>query len=253
MPTEVRFQPVQPVRAYQRVVEQVEEAVLTGALKPGERLPSERELMAQFAVSRSTVREALRVLESGGMVRSRPGDPHGPLVLPYSPAGLEKSMSRLAHLDQLGLTELLQFRMMLEGAAYLLAARMRTDAHLAEMQDALDAMERAVDVSHTAFSEADLAFHDTVARASGNMLIVVCGQVVHGVVLNMIAGKLEQAPDPHAVIAETLEHHRQALSAVRNGDGALAAQLAREKLYEYYAGHLSADERTALKWLVDDR
>ncbi|WP_163572860.1 FadR/GntR family transcriptional regulator [Fodinicola feengrottensis] len=248
-----QFQTVQPVRAYQRVVEQVEEAVLTGALKPGERLPSERELMAQFGVSRSTVREALRVLESGGMVRSPPGDPHGPLVLPYSPAGLEKSMSRLAHLDQLSLAELLQFRMMVEGGAYLLAARLRTDAQLAEMRGALDAMERAVDRGPTAFSEADLAFHDTVARMSGNMLIIICSQVVHGVVLDMIAGKLQKAPDPRAVMAETLDHHQQALAAVRAGNGQLAADLARAKLYEYYADHLSSEERTALKWLVDGR
>jgi DNA-binding FadR family transcriptional regulator len=248
-----QFQTVQPVRAYQRVVEQVEQAVLSGALKPGERLPSERELMAQFGVSRSTVREALRVLESGGMVRSRPGDPHGPLVLPYSPAGLEKSLSRLAQLDQLSLAELLQFRMVVEGGAYLLAGRMRTDEQLAEMQRALDAMERASETGYAAFSEADLAFHDTVARISGNMLIVICSQVVHGVVLDMIAGKLEQAADAHAVMAETLDHHRQVLAAVQAGNGRLAARLAREKLYEYYAGHLSADQRTALKWLVDDR
>ena len=85
-----RFQPVQPVRAYQRIVEQVEEALARGDLRPGQRLPSERELVAQFEVSRSTVREALRVLESNGVVRSRPGDPNGPEVLPFSPAALRK-------------------------------------------------------------------------------------------------------------------------------------------------------------------
>ena len=79
-----RFQPVQPVRAYQRIVEQVEDALVRGELAPGQRLPSERELVTQFAVSRSTVREALRVLESNGVVRSRPGDPNGPEILPFS-------------------------------------------------------------------------------------------------------------------------------------------------------------------------
>lgn len=82
----LQFQPVQPVRAYQRIVEQIEEALSRGDLVPGQRLPSERELVTQFAVSRSTVREALRVLESNGMVRSRPGDPNGPEILPFSPA-----------------------------------------------------------------------------------------------------------------------------------------------------------------------
>ena len=86
-----QFQPVQTVRAYQRIVEQVEEALARGDLAPGQRLPSERELVAQFAVSRSTVREALRVLESNGVVRSRPGDPNGPEILPFSHSALRVS------------------------------------------------------------------------------------------------------------------------------------------------------------------
>ncbi|MGO4599699.1 FadR/GntR family transcriptional regulator [Terrabacter sp. 2RAF25] len=72
------FEPVRSVRLYERIVEQVEEAIARGELRPGERLPSERELVVQFGTSRATVREALRVLESNGVVRSRPGDPNGP-------------------------------------------------------------------------------------------------------------------------------------------------------------------------------
>ena len=90
-----QFRPVQPVRAYERIVEQVEDAMARGELKPGQRLPSERELVTQFAVSRSTVREALRVLASNGVVRSRPGDPRGPEVLAFSTNGLAKQMTRL--------------------------------------------------------------------------------------------------------------------------------------------------------------
>ncbi|MGI8717025.1 MAG: FadR/GntR family transcriptional regulator, partial [Lapillicoccus sp.] len=76
------FRPVTSVRLSQGIVEQVEQALASGELRPGQRLPSERELVVQFGASRSTVREALRVLESTGVVRSRPGDPHGPEVLP---------------------------------------------------------------------------------------------------------------------------------------------------------------------------
>ena len=62
------FQQVRPVRLYQRIVEQIEDALASGDLKPGQRLPSERELVTQFGASRSTVREALRI------VRSEEGD-----------------------------------------------------------------------------------------------------------------------------------------------------------------------------------
>src|SRR3954462_955210 len=110
----LRFRPVQPVRAYQRIVEQIEEALARGDLSPGQRLPSERELVTQFAVSRSTVREALRVLASNGVVRSRPGDPNGPEILPYSLGALRKQMTRLARVDELSLRELIGFRMIMD-------------------------------------------------------------------------------------------------------------------------------------------
>ena len=143
-----RFQPVQPVRAYQRIVEQVEDALVRGDLRPGQRLPSERELVSQFEVSRSTVREALRVLESNGVVRSRPGDPNGPEVLPFSSGALRKQMVRLARVDEVSLSELVSFRMILDGSATMLAAQLRTPEQLAEMESAIEVMRAAIDVGY---------------------------------------------------------------------------------------------------------
>ena len=89
----MQFEPVAPVHAYERIVAQIEEAVYSGRLKPGERLPGERELMTQFGVGRSTVREALRVLQAAELIRSRPGDPRGPEVLAASPGALQDRKS----------------------------------------------------------------------------------------------------------------------------------------------------------------
>ena len=72
------------------------------------------------------MREALRVLESNGIVRSRPGDPHGPEILPFSPHGLAKQMTRLTQVDQLSIADLVSFRMILDGSANMLAARLRS-------------------------------------------------------------------------------------------------------------------------------
>ncbi|MCE7008944.1 FadR family transcriptional regulator [Kibdelosporangium philippinense] len=242
------FEPVSPVRAYERVVEQIEEAVFTGRLRPGSRLPSERDLMTQFGVSRSTVREALRVLQSNGMVQSRAGDPRGPEVLPASPKSLQKSMSRLVRAESMSLAELLQFRMLLEGSAYLLAAQLRTDAQLAEMEAALTAMTEATE--HADFSAADVAFHDAVARATQNTLILVCSNVVRGVVLDLIADHLATASDRQKLMLAYLQHHSEVLQAIRDRDGALAARLAREALYDYYADSLPVEARKLLAALV---
>jgi GntR family transcriptional repressor for pyruvate dehydrogenase complex len=237
------FRPVRAVRAYEAIVEQVEEALARGTLRPGSRLPSERELMTQFAVSRSTVREALRVLESSGLIRSRPGDPHGAEVLPYSAGGLRKSMLRLARVGELSLRELIQFRMILESASCMIAARMRTPEQIAQMEVALTQMDEAIARGHEAFSEAGAAFHDVVAQASGNMLIQVCGETVRGVVLGLIDDTITSAADRAEHMRQSVSYHAEVLDAVRRGDGAAASALARAALFQYHAGHLSDAER----------
>lgn len=247
-----RFEQVKPVRLYQRIVEQVEEAVLRGDLRPGERLPSERELVEQFGASRSTVREALRVLESNGVVRSRPGDPNGPEILAFSPDGLSKHMRRLAHVEQLSLAELVSFRMILDASANTLAARLRTEKELEAMEATIAAMAKASGRSYEEFSEADFAFHEAVAAASRNTLIQVCTAVVRGVVLSLISDKLTRAGSSKAVMQRSLTHHEQVLAAIRNQDGDGAARLARRSLYDYYAVYLTDTEREPLRALLPD-
>ncbi|MDT7724797.1 MAG: GntR family transcriptional regulator, transcriptional repressor for pyruvate dehydrogenase complex [Actinomycetota bacterium] len=247
----MKFEPVATVRAYERVVQQIEEAVFSGTLKPGERLPSERELMTQFAVSRSTIREALRVLQAADLIRSKPGDPRGPEVLAASPAALHKSMHRLTRADHLSLAELLQFRMALDGSAHLLAARLRTDEHLAELDAALASMREGTALGYAEFSRADVAFHEAIARAAGNPLIVVCLKVVRGVVLEQIKDRLSHAGDQHALMRTWLVHHGEVLQAIRDADGELASRLARRALYDNYAEYVPECERALLEPLLD--
>jgi DNA-binding FadR family transcriptional regulator len=246
------FEPVRPVRLYQRIVDQVEEALARGELRPGQRLPSERDLVAQFGASRSTVREALRVLESNGVVRSRPGDPNGPEVLPFSAGGLTKQLTRLARVDELGLAELISSRMILDSSANRLAARLRSPEQLAEMEAAIDTMRQAIEAGFERFSEADVAFHEAVARASRNTLIQVCNQVVRDVVLSLISDKIAHARNRKARMRQSVGHHEEVLDAIRAGDGPAAARISRRNLFDYYAGYLPKAEREPLRALLDD-
>lgn len=246
-----RFEQVQPVRLYQRIVEQIEGAIATGQLKPGQRLPSERELVAQFGASRPTVREALRVLESSGLVRSRPGDPNGPEILPFSPNGLTKQMTRLVQVDEMSIAELVSFRMILDGSANLLAARLRSEEELAVMEQTIAVMEASIDRGFEEFSEADVAFHDAVAEASRNALIQVCNKVVRGVVLSLISDKVTRARNSKALMRESLQHHEAVLDAIRAGDGPAAARISRQNLYDYYSGYVPEADREALMALLE--
>ena len=248
------FEPVQPVRAYQRVAEQIEERILGGELPPGSRLPAERELVKQFAVGRSTVREALRVLQSSGLVRSRPGDPRGAEVLGVSPDNLSQALSRLARSPLSGLGELVQFRMVLDAESYRLAARLHSADDLARMTALVDRMEELAPDRPHAFSEADAAFHRAVAEASGNSLLALCARAVHDAVVGVIAGRLTDAASEERAeewMRRSVAHHRQILEALRADDGPHAARLGRQALHDHYAALVTPAERTALDAALD--
>ncbi|MGH3313212.1 MAG: FadR/GntR family transcriptional regulator [Streptomyces sp.] len=246
------FQPVQPVRAYQRVAEQIEDRIVSGDLPSGSRLPAERELVNQFAVGRSTVREALRVLESAGLVRSRPGDPQGAEVLGVTPDNLSRALGRLtrSHLSTLG--ELVQFRMVLDAESNRLAARLHSAADLERMAEQIARMETLSKVDLRAFSEADALFHQTVAEASGNSLLALCARAVHNAVVEVIEGKIAAAGDITALMNRSIAHHRRVLEAIRAGDGGLAARLGRQALYDYYADHVEDGTRRLLTAALED-
>ena len=75
------FEPAVPVHTYQRIVDQIEQAIVSGDIPVGSQLASERDLMVQFGVSRPTVREALRILQSMGLIESRPGTRGCPIAM----------------------------------------------------------------------------------------------------------------------------------------------------------------------------
>ncbi|RYE39715.1 MAG: FadR family transcriptional regulator [Hyphomicrobiales bacterium] len=245
-------EPAQPTRAYQFIADQIEKTVISGELKPGDRLPSERELVEQFGVSRPTIREALRVLESNHLVKSRLGDRRGPLVLPVSSHPLRKSMTRLAAGGEVSLESLLQFRMVVDSTAAHLAAINRTEDELLQLERANARMRVSVDATFESFSEADVEFHRIVARASGNQLLELAGEAVRDSVRALIARRINDADDSRMQMQSSVNHHNDVLGAIRKGDGRRAAWLTRESLYWYYFDYVGEENRATLRSLVDE-
>lgn len=249
---EVSFLPIRPVRSYERIVEQVEGAIAEGRLRDGDFLPSEREMMAQFSVSRSTVREAMRVLESSGLIRSRPGNPNGAEVLGFSSIALRKTVDRLVMGQRIRLADLVHFRMIMESSANMLAARLRTDEDLAAMEAALEEMRAAAADGYEAFSAADVRFHGLVAKVSTNALIEVFNEVVQDVVLELIASKIAAAQEGADMMELSLRHHADVLAAIREGDAHRAGRIARENLFEYYGGLLPDEDCVTVRLLLEE-
>jgi DNA-binding FadR family transcriptional regulator len=244
------FRPVQRVRAYEAIVSQVEEAIRQGELQPGARLSSERDLMVQFGVSRSTVREALRVLESNGLVRSRPGEQRGAEILAFSAEPLAQSIRSLVQIERLTLYDLIFFRMLVEGTLSGLAAAFHEGPDLEILTSRIERMQAAVHEDSRAFSLADVAFHEGVAEISGNRLLIVCNEVVRVSVSNLIAEKIASGERREEKMDDAVNRHSAVYHAIRSGDAQKAIQISRTNIYEYYSVYLSQEERDRLRLLL---
>jgi len=245
----IRFAPATTVRAYQAIVQQIEEAIGSRVLLPGDRLPGERQLMAQFGVGRSSVREALRVLEASGLVRSRPGDPRGPEVLAPQPDQLAGPLGRLARTDEVGLAQLIEYLMMVESWMYLTAA-MADPGQLVHMEQALQVFETSVEGGRD-FETSLRALHSAVAAATGNQLIQWCAEAARVAAAEVVTARLVRAEDRTAVTATSLTYRRRAHEAILAGDGPQAARLVRLSLFDYYVGEVPESERPRLRYLAD--
>src|SRR5205085_5292609 len=137
MAPEPLFAPIRPTRASSDVIAQIRRAILSGQDRPGDRLPTEREMSQQFGVSRVTVRDALRALEANGLVRVKVGGQGGPYVSEPDIALLSDSIG--THLQLRGTTfqELAEARQALETTAAQLAAIRATAADLAALEAAI--------------------------------------------------------------------------------------------------------------------
>lgn len=154
----------------EQVVDAVMNRILNGDLKPADALPSENELAQQFGVSRTVIREAMKVLEAWGLVEIGRGRGRGAVVASNSLRVYSNIMSMASRQQKTTLRELMEVRQVLEVAIAGMAAERATDADRAAMRRALDLMHSTPDKAE-GYVDADLAFHRALADAAHNTLL----------------------------------------------------------------------------------
>ena len=212
-----RFERVSSQRIYQQIVDQITRMVQEGTLRPGDRLPPERQLAEEFGVSRSAVREALSALRMLGMVEARVGE--GTFVTQppderfISPLALVLTIEQSEAMGR----ELLELRAALEAEGAALAAMRREADDLAAMDDALKAMEADLKAGRLG-AEADWRFHDAVAGATGNALLLKTMRSLSDTMkeaLGLYRERLLRIPGMGHTL---LQDHLEVLEAIRNQD-----------------------------------
>jgi GntR family transcriptional repressor for pyruvate dehydrogenase complex len=217
----LQFQQIKKIRVYEQVIEQIIRSVEEGRIKPGERLPSERELAVQLSISRSVVREAMSVLNTSGVIEIRPGI--GVFLLEDEVQQLVVRMNRLLNRDQIDLIALLEVRQGLEGQAAYLAAQRANPEDIERIHEAYGRLQRAVYNQSIAAAE-DFQFHDAVVRASKNeiiaeMLRMLSDRLLKG--LEQSRSKSLRLPDREL---EVLQEHWQIFLSIQAGDPEAARQ-----------------------------
>jgi GntR family transcriptional repressor for pyruvate dehydrogenase complex len=222
--------PIERRKVYELVAERLIARIGDG-LEQGDVLPPERELMQQYAVGRSSVREALRMLESRGLIESRG---NGAFVVAVPPNPFSHGLGMMLAGGQTDLLQLFEVRRMLEGEIAALAAERRTDEQLAALRRAIDEMERGLGAEES-YIAADIDFHLTLAAATGNQFVL---QLMHAVrdQLRAAFGTVFHVPgSPAASVAD----HREIVEAVAARDGALARERMNRHIGRVQAGYES--------------
>jgi GntR family transcriptional repressor for pyruvate dehydrogenase complex len=203
------------------VVQSLRDIIKRRGLKPGERLPPERELTQLLATSRTSIREALHTLEGVGTVEIRAG--LGTFVRASMPTDLRGSWweEYLAnHRDRV--LDMLEVREWLDGRAAALAARRASSDEINALERLLDHQARAVEANDiTALVETDVQFHNLIARISRNAVIA---DLARGII-NALRDDREAAFRLPGRPARSLAEHRAVLDAIRRGDAQGAEQL----------------------------
>lgn len=213
--------------AYQLLADELRADITSGRLQPGERLPPEPELCVRSGVSRSTVREALRLLASQHLIVTTRGVTGGSFVAHPDAEQLSEALSTgltlLSNSASIGFTDLLELRRALEIPAAALAAERRTEEHLAELRAALfDPEHDDLDTMLTMHAD----FHSAVAKATGNPLYELVTRPLYHVTYGEEV--MESLPEGywHRIDAD----HRELISCVAGMNPDAAATIGRRHL-----------------------
>ena len=203
----------------------IRDMIEQGKLKAGDRLPTERELAEAFKVSRPSVREALRALESQGFLVSRQGDgtyvsqqPIELLIEPFASLILKEKFDQL---------ELFEMRRLIEPQLAYLAAERATPAEIVEMEQLVNIQEQEL-ASNELGPTPEKTLHDLLFKAAKNKILIS--------IMDSLMDSLAESRDKYLQVEsrpeKSLARHKEILTAIKLGDSKLAAGIMREHLEE---------------------
>jgi GntR family transcriptional repressor for pyruvate dehydrogenase complex len=219
-PDNTMFSPAVQVSVPASIYAQLLAAVRSGELPPGSKLPPERDLMKQFHVGRSSLREALRALTLAGVITVRPGS--GSYVRAGNHVALADYQALALAVEQQTIEHLAEAREFLEAGTARLAASRRNDRDLSTMKSALAKMSAAAAKADVdTFTAADIDFHMAVAAATHNPVIKKLFKHIG----ELLVRSFRRSNADVSTLSAAVDRHNQILLAISKADAELAAKM----------------------------
>ncbi len=224
------FQKIAQGRMYQKIVDQVFESILSGELKIGQKLPSEKELGIIFGVSRLTVREAIRCLELSGAVEVRQGSTGGAFVKEINLDSIIDQMKNLLRMANVNFYQLATARAFLEE---MILSNFNSweinKRQIAELEESVKKAEQYFKEGQIHIrSEANADFHKKIAQMTGNPVLIMMHELISGLLVDFF----KRAKPSDSITKKTLEEHKEIIRLLKDGKCQKAAQLCSRHLKE---------------------
>jgi GntR family transcriptional repressor for pyruvate dehydrogenase complex len=221
-PVKSDFEVIRRNKVYEEVAKQIERLIMQ-KLQPGDKLPSERELAEMLQVSRSSIRDAIRSLELTGLVEPRQGA--GTIVRELSAESLVNPFANALKRRQELVSELLDFRKMLEPPLAARAATHASPDEISEMEEILQRQEATLSHGEASIAE-DAEFHYSIALASGNSVVLK----VLDILMDLLRETRERSLQLQGRPQRSLAGHRRILAAIKRHDAEAAKDAMRRHI-----------------------
>ena len=229
-------------KMFEEIVEQIERAIIDGELRPGDSLPSELQMKEMFNTGRSSVREAIRVLEARGLIEIRQGVGGGSFVKAIEFDTVANNMLRFLRINKIPFDDIARFREVVEGAASAAVAESITPENAAELSAILDNARRDLEADPedwlTHYRHDD-EMHVAIARMTGNELFIAVLQSLH---FKMLDEDDRFAPKRPDLLRENFDGMARIVGAIVAGDGPEADLAAREHI-RIFNEHMKEEAR----------
>lgn len=228
IPIMEKFHPVKSKKISERIVQQIKNAIFRKTMKPGDKIPPERELVERFRASRISVREALKNLETLGFLTIKPGS--GVFVAEVNSKSMSESLSSILRIQKTSINELTEARIILEPTIAKLAAEKITPENLIRLEQNISEASKRVQ-SNSPCPAQNIEFHSLIAEATHNTVITLTMKTLLEVVKEMTLEITDNLPKRIKISRHAVDFHKKILKALREKNS--------QKVYELMLKHIS--------------